>query len=143
MLPPENRLRLTRQHRLAMRQAVRVAGRFVIMHLSTPSISSATSSAMPARAGFVVDRAVGDAVTRNRVRRRLRHLMRGRLDRLAPGSLVLVRARPTAASASSDALAADLDLLLDRVLDRVLSPGRRRRRESATTSSSTSVGKRP
>jgi ribonuclease P protein component len=73
--------------------------------------------------GFVVSRAVGGAVVRNKVKRRLRHLMRDRLDRLPRGSLLVVRANPPAASARYEHLAAELDLALDRLL---------RRRESAT-----------
>jgi ribonuclease P protein component len=74
-----------------------------------------TSADTPGQAGFVVGRAVGPAVTRNRVRRRLRHLVAARLDRLPTGSLLVIRATPAAATASS----ADLGTALDRLLDRV------------------------
>ncbi len=59
----------------------------------------------PPQAGFVVSRAVGNAVTRNRVRRRLRHLLAARLATLPPGTRVVVRALPAAAAASSAQLA--------------------------------------
>ena len=53
------------------------------------------------RVGFVVSKAVGNAVTRNRVKRRLRHLARERLDVAARRAAVLVvRALPAAAAAS-------------------------------------------
>jgi ribonuclease P protein component len=71
----------------------------------------------PARAGFVVSKAVGPAVVRNRVKRRLRHLVRDRLDRLPAGSLVVVRALPPAADADYADLARDLDTALRRLLD--------------------------
>jgi ribonuclease P protein component len=61
------------------------------------------------RAGFVVSKAVGGAVVRNLVRRRLRHLVRDRLGALAPGSTLVVRALPAAAERRYDELAADLD----------------------------------
>jgi ribonuclease P protein component len=61
-----------------------------------------------------VSRGVGGAVVRNRVRRRLRHLMRERLDRLPPGARVVIRANPAAADRSSAQLAADLDRALTR-----------------------------
>jgi ribonuclease P protein component len=70
----------------------------------------------PARVGFVVSRAVGGAVVRNRVRRRLRHLMRERLAGLPAASTLVVRANPPAAGASYDELRADLGRCLDRVL---------------------------
>lgn len=69
----------------------------------------------PARVGFVVSRAVGGSVVRHRVQRRLRHLVRDRLDRLAPGTLLVVRALPPAATATSAELADDLDAALGRL----------------------------
>jgi ribonuclease P protein component len=50
----------------------------------------------PARIGFVVSKAVGSAVIRNKVRRRLRHLACGYLGSLPGGSLLIVRAAPRA-----------------------------------------------
>jgi len=72
----------------------------------------------PARVGFVVSRAVGTAVVRNRVRRRLRHLARGYLGSLPGGSLLVVRANPRAATARQADLAADLDLVISTLLRR-------------------------
>jgi len=66
----------------------------------------------PARVGFVVSKAVGNAVVRHRVTRRLRHLARDRLSALPAGTLVVVRALPAAATASSRDLGADLDAAL-------------------------------
>lgn len=63
----------------------------------------------PARVGFVVSKAVGNAVVRHRVSRRLRHLMRDRLPGLPPGTLVVVRALSPAARADSRDLGRDLD----------------------------------
>jgi ribonuclease P protein component len=70
----------------------------------------------PARAGIVVSRAVGGAVVRTTVKRRLRALLRDRLALLAPGSAVVVRALPPAAGSSSADLDADLGAALSRVL---------------------------
>jgi ribonuclease P protein component len=66
--------------------------------------------------GFVVSKAVGPAVTRNRVKRRLRHLMRERLAGLDDGSLLVVRAQPAAAAATYADLGDELDRCLARVL---------------------------
>ncbi|MQY05278.1 Ribonuclease P protein component [Actinomadura sp. RB68] len=79
---------------------------------------------MPPLAGFIVSRAVGNAVVRNVVRRRLRHLVRGHLDRIPEGSLLVVRANPAAGSAGHDELAADLESALGRLL-RPASKGRK------------------
>lgn len=70
--------------------------------------------------GFVVSKAVGTAVIRHRVSRRLRHLMRDRLSALPAGTLVVVRALPAAADASSRELGTDLDAAMRKL--RVLAP---------------------
>jgi ribonuclease P protein component len=72
----------------------------------------------PARVGFVVSKAVGGAVVRNRVRRRLRHLAHGYLGSLPEGSLLVVRANPRAATARQADLAAELDLVIRALLRR-------------------------
>lgn len=97
-----------------------------MVHLTVPATTdpNAVTSPAPARdadaeqpsastrAGFVVSKAVGNAVVRNRVRRRLRALTRERLAALPAGSTLVVRALPAAAEASYPRLAADLDAAL-------------------------------
>lgn len=67
-----------------------------------------------ARIGLSTPRALGGAVQRNRVRRRLRSLLRERIGRIAPGWDLLLIARPAAAGASQATLAEALDTLLAR-----------------------------
>jgi ribonuclease P protein component len=62
--------------------------------------------------GFVVSKAVGNAVTRNRVKRRLRALTATRVTDLPVGSRTVVRANPAAAEASFGRLGEDLDSAL-------------------------------
>ncbi len=62
--------------------------------------------------GFAVPRAVGNAVVRNRVRRRLRHLIRERLDQLPGPANVVVRALPGSDRRTFDELGHDLDRAL-------------------------------
>jgi ribonuclease P protein component len=70
------------------------------------------------KVGLVVSRAVGSAVVRNRVKRQLRELMRRRIASLPGGCLLVLRAHPAAAGARQAELAADLDLVLGRLLRR-------------------------
>jgi len=77
----------------------------VVVHLLIDEPAQAST----ARAGFVVSKSVGNAVIRNKVRRRLRHLVRPRLADLPDGTVVVIRALPAAASASFEALGSDLD----------------------------------
>ena len=78
-------------------------------------VSPAPVPGSSARIGFVVSKAVGPAVTRNLVKRRLRHLCRERAGSLPPGSLLVLRALPPAAEASYADLATELDRCLGRV----------------------------
>jgi ribonuclease P protein component len=61
--------------------------------------------------GFVVSKAVGNAVTRNRVKRRLRAILGQRIDAVT-GHLVVVRAIPAAGKAEYRNLSADVDRCL-------------------------------
>ena len=70
----------------------------------------------PARVGFVVSKAVGNAVVRNRVKRRLRALSQSSLAELPGSSVLVVRALPPAADATSAELGVDLGRLLERVI---------------------------
>lgn len=65
-----------------------------------------------ASVGFVVSKAVGSAVVRNRVKRRLRHLMRARVELLPAGSRLVIRALPESARHPASSLCVDLDAAL-------------------------------
>ena len=85
----------------------------MVVHLLALEVERAHAGA-PAepRVGFVVSKAVGPAVTRNKVARRLRHLARERTGRLPAHGMLVVRALPPAAHASYDELARELDRCL-------------------------------
>ncbi|GAA4856850.1 ribonuclease P protein component [Saccharopolyspora rosea] len=103
---------------MVVRRGRRAGRRRLVVHaLSAGQSPEADANAAPTRessprVGFVVSKAVGVAVVRHRVSRRLRHLMRDRLAELPAGTLVVVRALPPAADASSRELGADLDAAL-------------------------------
>lgn len=120
MLPAEARMRRRDDFSAAIRQGAR-AGR----PLLTGHLLVRPGSGDPARAGFIVSKAVGSAVVRNRVRRRLRPVVAGYLRSLPAGSLLVVRANPPAATARQADLAADLDLVMGRLLRRQVGITRR------------------
>jgi len=74
------------------------------------------------RAGISVGKRVGGAVRRNRVRRRLRELLRARLRELSPGWDVVISPRPPADSASFAELGEAIDQLLRRARLRATAP---------------------
>jgi ribonuclease P protein component len=76
--------------------------------------------AQPPRVAFAVGRRVGNAVTRNRVRRQLRTLLRDVVPVLEPGAW-LVAVAPSATVLSYDELATTLTAAVTRAL---ASPGR-------------------
>lgn len=112
MLPSAYRMRRGDEFAEAIRRGRRAGRPSLVAHFRTGEGDS------PPLVGFVVSKAVGGAVVRNQVKRRLRHLMRARVHLLPRGSLLVVRANPPAASARSEYLAADLDVALERLLRR-------------------------
>ncbi|MCB5178098.1 ribonuclease P protein component [Streptomyces antimicrobicus] len=119
MLSPDHRLRRREDFATAVRRGRRAGRPLLVVHLRTSGATDPHGpgeEAPPTRAGFVVSKAVGSAVVRNRVKRRLRHLVRDRLSRLPAGSLVVVRALPGAGDAGHEDLARDLDAALERLL---------------------------
>lgn len=80
----------------------------MVVHLHGPN-GSGTDDAL---VGVVVSKAIGNAVDRNLVKRRLRGLLSSRLGELEPGERVVVRALPGARRAPSAELARDLDAAL-------------------------------
>lgn len=87
-------------------------GRKLAQPLLVAHVRAGTDS--ETRVGLVVSKAVGSAVVRNRVKRRLRHLMRERLTELPEGTAIVLRALPPAAAASSRELGDQLDAALAR-----------------------------
>ncbi len=118
MLPQPLRLRRSEDYAATIRRGVRVGRGTVLVHAREAAGDG------DARVGFVVTKAVGGAVVRNRVRRRLRGVVIEHRESLPHGVDVVVRALPTAATADFATLRADLLAAL-RGTERRLSPGPR------------------
>jgi ribonuclease P protein component len=116
MLPAANRMRHRRDFDRAVRTGRRATRSRLTVHLARNGDAATTDQL---RVGFIVSRAVGPAVVRNRVRRQLRHVVRDRVKQItatAPGAALVVRATPQAADTNSVELARDFDRALDAVL---------------------------
>ena len=122
MLPRANRLTSSDVFRRTIRAGVRAGATTLVVHYLPPPVPPAagpgSTAAVEPRVGFVVSKAVGGSVVRHRVQRRLRHLVRPHLARLAGSGTLVVRALPPSARAGSGTLDADLDACLRRVLQR-------------------------
>lgn len=112
MLPAKHRLTESSQFAATVRGGHRVGGRNLVVHLMS------RESDDPALVGFVVSKAVGNAVMRNRVKRRLRAILADRITQVPTGSLLVVRALPASADAEFAALNRDVARSLDKLCDR-------------------------
>jgi ribonuclease P protein component len=107
VLARANRVKTPDEFRRILRRGRRLGGKLLVTH-------TLRTDGDAVRFGFVVGRAVGNAVVRNRVKRRLRAIALGLLPRLPEGTSVVVRALPPAASGSFDDLSAELHQAIDR-----------------------------
>ncbi len=114
MLPAESRMRRRADFAVTVRRGSRAGRALLTGHL----LVRAGEGDKPPLVGFVVGRSVGKAVARNKVRRRLRPLVRGYLPSLPGGSLLVIRAHPQAATARQADLAAELDLVMGTLMRR-------------------------
>ncbi len=112
MLPVASRLTHRDEFASVIRRGRRGGRARLVVHLH--NVDGVTAP----RAGFVVSKAVGKSVVRHRVARRLRHLVGSRLGTLPADTLLVVRALPPAAAATSAELGADLDAGLRTALRR-------------------------
>jgi ribonuclease P protein component len=107
VLARANRVTTPDDFRRILRRGRRLGGTLLVAHMLR-------SEDAPARFGFVVGRAVGNAVVRNRVKRRLRAIAHEMLPGVPRGTAVVVRALPGAASGTFGELDAELRRALDR-----------------------------
>lgn len=117
MLPARHRLRGAGDFASVVRGrgGARAGSPLLVVHARR----SASREGCPPRVGFVVSRAVGGAVERNRTKRRLRAIMHTRVGGLPTGTDVVVRANPGAAQAAFAELRESLNTLCDRVVRRL------------------------
>ena len=121
MLPAALRMRRSEDFALTIRRGARAGRSTLVVHCR------AIPERDGARVGFVVAKAVGGAVVRNRVRRRLRGVVVEQMSSLPSGADVVVRALAPAARATYLQLAEDyrsaLSAAARRLDDRANRPG--------------------
>lgn len=104
VLPAAHRMRRPAEFEQAVRRGARGGRESLVVHLATR-----TDPGPGPVVGLVVSKSIGNAVTRNKVKRRLRALMRERLDSMPSDAGVVVRALAPAATRGYADLGADLD----------------------------------
>jgi ribonuclease P protein component len=88
LLARANRLKRADDYRNVVRRGKRIRTPHAVVYFVDGS------DERQARLGFIVSKAVGNAVTRNLVRRRLKALGRGMLGSLPSGTDIVIRATP-------------------------------------------------
>lgn len=106
-LPPQRRVLRSGDFARIERQGTRASATLLVV------IARVRHDGRPGRVGFTVSRKVGNAVVRNRVRRRLRELVRRHKGWLHARDLIVI-VKPEAATADAAALGAQLAALVER-----------------------------
>ena len=109
----DDRLRKRREFEECYATGVRVSGR----HIQVFLLDDPTGASSRPRLGISVPRRVGNAVTRNRVRRRLREIFRRTRLQLSIGAArLVVNARPSSAAAAFSELLEDYRSAVSRAI---------------------------
>ncbi len=113
--------RFVKERRLCKRREFKTVMESGKKHVSSCLVSLASPNSNQARLGLVVSKRVGNAVVRNKVKRRLREIFRARCENLPNLDLVMI-ARHESAQASFDTIARDFDYCLRNVQRKVEAP---------------------
>jgi ribonuclease P protein component len=106
--PKSTRLTRAGEFSRLKREGVSFHGKLFVLSVLKSAPDSAT------RVGFITSRRVGGAVERNRVRRRLREIVRASLGEMRAGAWLVLIARQAAARASHQALREEWQILARR-----------------------------
>ncbi|HYJ54731.1 MAG TPA: ribonuclease P protein component [Mycobacterium sp.] len=110
MLPAQYRMTRSTEFGVTVSRGVKAAQPDLVLYAR----SDETGEPGP-RIGLVVSKAVGNAVQRHRVSRRLRHAARTILEDLDPADRVVIRALPSSRNAISPRLEQELRTALQRI----------------------------
>ncbi|GJF13569.1 ribonuclease P protein component [Mycolicibacterium cyprinidarum] len=110
MLPAQYRMTRSTEFDITVSRGTRAGQPDLVMYAR----SDETGDPGP-RIGLIVSKAVGNAVDRHRVSRRLRHAARNLLEDLGPADRVVIRALPASRDAVSERLTQELRTGLERI----------------------------
>lgn len=110
MLPARYRMTRSTEFGVTVSQGIRAAQPDLVMYARSDDASGSGP-----RIGLVVSKAVGNAVQRHQVSRRLRHAARSILEDLGPADRMVIRALPSSRHAVSTRLEQQLRVALQRI----------------------------
>lgn len=108
MLARANRITKADGFRTTVRRGAKTVGRYTVSYVHM------IDGQEEAKFGFIVSKHVGNAVRRNRVRRRLKAAGYATISRGARGMNVVVRALPAAVEATWDELCTEVERAVNR-----------------------------
>lgn len=120
MLSARNRMRRSTEFDATVKDGARAVQRDVIVHVRRVADSDGDNGP---RVGLIVGKAVGSAVERHRVSRRLRHVVRSMLADLRQSDQVVLRALPGSRNVSSARLEQQVRKGLRRAVEQVSTDG--------------------
>ncbi|MDO5030250.1 MAG: ribonuclease P protein component [Corynebacterium sp.] len=119
MLPQSKKLRSSRDFTVTVRRGRRIGRKTVVLHIRDTATSGGENKTDTQiarfggpRIGLVVSKAVGNAVTRHAVSRKLRHIMADAVEDYPSTLDIVVRALPASATATSQELSQDVQSAL-------------------------------
>lgn len=119
MLPQSKKLRSSRDFTVTVRRGRRIGRKTVVLHIRDTATSGGENKTDTQiarfggpRIGLVVSKAVGNAVTRHAVSRKLRHIMADAVEDYPSTLDIVVRALPASATATSQELSHDVQSAL-------------------------------
>lgn len=118
MLPAQHRMTRSAEFGATVSRGKRAAQPDIVVY----TLRSDQAGEPGPRIGLIVSKAVGNAVARHKVSRRLRHAARAILDDLDPAEQVVIRALPPSRDAISPRLEQELRTALQRIRLRNGSP---------------------
>lgn len=116
MLAGANRITSGDDYKMVVRRGVRVVGPHLVAYLRR------NPDGEPVRFGFIVAKNVGNAVRRNRVRRRLKAASFSLLPSVRPGTDVVIRALPSANDVSWPELYSEIEGALAKYQRQLVTP---------------------
>lgn len=130
MLAQQHRMRASAQFSATTRSGARSGRRNLVLYtVKTPGETTSI--------GFIVSKSVGNAVTRNKTKRRLRELITPFVSKHPNGYSLVIRALPAAAHADYLQLSNDLDSALASVLKKLDATSVAAQSSEATATSTT------
>ncbi|MBV5246242.1 ribonuclease P protein component [Mycolicibacterium sp. PAM1] len=116
MLPAQYRMTRSTEFGATVSRGTRAAQPDLVLY----TLRSDETGEPGPRVGLIVSKAVGNAVVRHRVSRRLRHAARGILERLDSRDRVVIRALPRSRDAGTQRFEQELHTALDRIHARTI-----------------------